>query len=307
AAASRASNEYQFQLERASLVSALVPASKELRELTDIAARNNFYSAEADEHDTQVVQFLRRHIKHVIYIVKENRTFDQVLGDLSNGSNGDRNLTQFGQSLTPNNHRLATNFVTLDNFMNPGDGSMDGWSWAMQRRVTNTEAITQQINYAAVNRGLSYESEGTNRNVPVNFGTVAGRDAASGVAGTTNYSNASAALPGGTVNLLPGVGNHASTDAPFGIQGGYIFNAVLRAGGTVRNYGFLVNNIGSIGSKAAPVRDPFAAGIVQVAPLDPSLSPLTDVYFRGYDQNYPDLWRYNEWKREFDEFVASGK
>jgi hypothetical protein len=81
---------------------------------------------------------------------------------------------------------------------------------------------------------------------------------------------------------------------------------VLQAGGTVRNYGFLVNNIGSIGTKAAPVSNPFAAGVVQVAPLDPALAPLTDVYFRGYDQNYPDLWRYNEWKREFDQFVANG-
>jgi hypothetical protein len=196
--------------------------------------------------------------------------------------------------------------VTLDNFMNPGDGSMDGWSWSLQGRVTNTEALTQQINYAAVNRGLSYESEGANRNVPVNWATVAQRDAAAGVAGTTNYSNASAALLGGTANLLTGIGNHASTDAPFGIQGGYIFNAVLQAGGTVRNYGFLVNNIGSIGTRTAPVRDPFAANIIQVAPLDPALAPFTDVYFRGYDQNYPDLWRYNEWKREFDQFVANG-
>ena len=43
-----------------------------------------------------------------------------------------------------------------------------------------------------------------------------------------------------------------------------------------------------------------------MAPLDPALAPFTDVYFRGYDQNYPDLWRYNEWKREFDQFVAKG-
>ena len=43
-----------------------------------------------------------------------------------------------------------------------------------------------------------------------------------------------------------------------------------------------------------------------MAPLDPALAPFTDVYFRGYDQNYPDLWRYNEWKREFDQFVANG-
>ena len=305
-AAANASNQYQFQLERASLVSAPVPAASDLPLLTAQVAQNNLYSAVPVANDTNVMNFLRGRIKHVIYIVKENRTFDQILGDLTNGANGDPTLTQFGKRITPNFHNLATRFVTLDNFMDPGDGSMDGWSWALQGRVTNTETITQQLNYASVNRGLSYESEGANRNVPVNFPTVAQRDAAAGVAGTTNYSAASAGLPGGTINLLPGTGNHASSDAPFGIQKGYIFNAVQQAGGTVRNYGFLVNNIGSIGTIAAPVSDPYAANIVQVAPLEPSLAAMTDVYFRGYDQSYPDLWRYNEWKREFDQFVAGG-
>jgi YVTN family beta-propeller protein len=305
AAAARASNQYQFQLERASLVSAPVPSPFDLPTLTAKVAQNNFYGAEPVEGDAEVMHFLRKHIKHVIYIVKENRTYDQILGDLGNGANGDPGLTQFGASITPNFHNLSTQFVTLDNFTDPGDGSMDGWSWALQGRVTNTETITQQINYAFVNRGLSYESEGANRNVPVNLATVAQRDAAGGPAGTTNYSAASAGLPGGTANLLTGTGNHASSDAPFGIQNGYIFDAVLQAGGTVRNYGFLVNNIGSIGTKAAPVSDPFTSNIVQVAPLAPSLAPLTDVFFRGYDQNYPDLWRYNEWKREFDAYVTN--
>jgi YVTN family beta-propeller protein len=305
AAAARASNQYQFQLERASLVSAPVPTFADLPELTEKVAQNNFYSAEPVEDDAEVMRFVRKRIKHVIYIVKENRTFDQILGDLGNGSNGDSGLTQFGASITPNFHNLATKFVTLDNFTDPGDGSMDGWSWALQGRVTNTETLTQQINYAFVNRGLSYESEGANRSVPVNLPTVAQRDAAAGPAGTTNYSTASAGLPGGTANLLTGTGNHASSDAPFGIQNGYIFDAVLQAGGTVRNYGFLVNNIGSIGTKALPVSDPFTANIIQVAPLAPSLAPLTDRFFRGYDQNYPDLWRYNEWKREFDMYVTN--
>ena len=304
--ASATSNQYQFQLERASLVSAPVPLSTDLPALTAQVAQNNLYSATPVANDAAVMAFLRNRIKHVIYIVKENRTYDQILGDLGNGANGDPTLTQFGKRITPNFHNLASRFVTLDNFMDPGDGSMDGWSWALQGRVTNTETITQQLNYAYVNRGVSYESEGANRNVPVNFPTVAQRDAAAGVAGTTNYSTASAGLPGGTANLLTGTGNHASSDAPFGIQKGYIFNAVQQAGGTVRNYGFLVNNIGSIGTIAAPVIDPFGAGIVQVAPLEPSLSSLTDVYFRGYDQSYPDLWRYNEWKREFDQYVGNG-
>jgi YVTN family beta-propeller protein len=304
AAAAKASNQYQFQLERASLLTARVPHAGELERLTERVAENNFYG-QSYEHDRKVMGFLHERIQHVIYIVKENRTFDQVLGDLGNGSNGDRSITQFGQSITPNQHRLASQFVTLDNFMDPGDGSMDGWSWSLQGRVTNAETITQQINYAFVDRGLSYESEGANRGVPVNWATVDQRNAVSGPAGSTAYSQATATLPGGTFNVLTGTGNHASTDAPYGVQGGYIFSAVLKAGGTVRNYGFLVNNIGSIGTIAAPVKDPFAANQVQVAPLEPSLATMTDVYFRGYDQNYPDLWRYNEWKREFDQFVTN--
>ncbi len=168
-AAANASNEYQFQLERASLVSAPVPSPSDLPLLTAKVAQNNSYSATPVAGDATVMAFLRSHIKHVIYIVKENRTFDQILGDLSNGADGDPSRTQFGKRITPNFHALASRFVTLDNFMDPGDGSMDGWSWALQGRVTNTETITQQLNYAFVNRGLSYESEGSNRNVPVNL------------------------------------------------------------------------------------------------------------------------------------------
>jgi YVTN family beta-propeller protein len=306
AAAAAGSNEYQFQLERASLVSAAAPTWEDLPVLTAKVAQNNFYSAEPNEEDEEVIRFLRHRIKHVIYLIKENRTFDQVLGDLNNGSNGDPKLTVFGAAITPNFHALAKNFVTLDNFTDPGDGSMDGWSWGLQGRVTNTETITQQINYAFVNRGLSYESEGANRNVPVNWPTVAQRDAVAGPAGTTNYSTASAGVTGGTANLLTGDGNHASSDAPFGDQEGYIFDAVLQAGKTVRNYGMLVNNIGRIVINGNPVSDPFSAGEIQVGPLKPSLAPFTDVYYRGYDQNYPDLWRYNEWKREFDLYVKNG-
>src|SRR4029077_14163319 len=151
AAAARASNQYQFQLERASLVSASVPTTHELGDLTDQVAKNNGYSSDLAKKDDEVMDVLSKRIKHVIYVVKENRTFDQVLGDLTNGANGDASLTQFGQALTPNFHRMARQFVTLDNFTDPGDGSMDGWAWSLQGRVTNTETITQQINYAFVN------------------------------------------------------------------------------------------------------------------------------------------------------------
>src|SRR5262249_21415596 len=202
AVAAAASNQYQFQLERASLVSAPVPTGDSLDHLTQLVAANNFYAPESSR-DKAVMSFLHRHIKHVIYIVKENRTYDQILGDLS-AANGSSGLTQFGEKITPNFHNISRQFVTLDNFTDPGDGSMDGWSWSLQGRVTNTETITQQINYAFVNRGLSYESEGMNRNVAVNFEAVAMRDSASGPVGTTNYTNATSSLPGGTGNVLTG-------------------------------------------------------------------------------------------------------
>jgi YVTN family beta-propeller protein len=305
----RSNNQYQFQIEHASLVSAQVPDADDLSDLTSQVAANNGYRPEASEEDKRVMEFLHRKIKHVIYIVKENRTFDQILGDLGNGSNGDPSLALFGKSVTPSFHSMARNFVTLDNFMDPGDGSMDGWSWSMRGRVTNTETLTQQINYARVNRGLSYEGEGQNRNIPSNLNTTDARNFFFDPTGlTTPYSTLTSSLSGGTENILAGDGDHAATDGPSGYQQGYIFNAVLNAGGTVRNYGWLANTPGSIGTKANPISDPFAAHVVQTTTANQLLfeNQLYDPYFRAYDQSYPDVWRFNEWNREFQQFVANG-
>ncbi len=304
-----ANNQYQFQLEHATLVSAKVPSADDLGDLTEQVAKNNAYEDGARESDREVMRFLKSKIKHVIYIVKENRTFDQILGDLGNGSNGDPSLTLFGKLVTPNFHSMASNFVTLDNFMDPGDGSMDGWSWSMRGRVTNTETITQQENYARVNRGLSYEGEGQNRNVPVNLKTTAERDFFFDPSGaTTPYSAITSGLKGGTANLLAGDGDHAATDGPAGYQQGYIFNAVLNAGGTIRNYGWMANTPGSIGTIANPISDPFTAGVVQTTAANEVIASngFYDPYFRAYDQAYPDLWRFNEWNREFQQFVVNG-
>jgi len=302
-------NQYQFQLEHASLVSAAVPATDDLWDLTSRVAANNGYLAGHSDQDGQVMDFLHSKIKHIIYVVKENRTFDQILGDLGNGSNGDPSLTLFGELATPSFHRMARNFVTLDNFMDPGDGSMDGWSWSMRGRVTNTETITQQENYARVNRGLSYEGEGQNRNIPSNLKSVAARDLFFDPTGATlPYSNATSTLKGGTPNILAGDGDHAATDGPTGYQQGYIFNAVLNAGGTIRNYGWMANTPGSIGTIANPISDPFAAGVIQTTAANQIINEnnFYDPYFRAYDQAYPDVWRFNEWNREFQQFVANG-
>ncbi len=68
-------------------------------------------------------------IRHVIYIMKENRTYDQILGDLGTG-NGDPSLTLFPEKVTPNHHKLAREFVLFDNFFVNADVSAEGWFWS---------------------------------------------------------------------------------------------------------------------------------------------------------------------------------
>ena len=75
-------------------------------------------------------------IDHVVYIIKENRTYDQLFGDLTRG-NGDPSLVLFGRDVTPNQHRLAEEFVLLDNFYATGGNSADGHQWLTQANETD--------------------------------------------------------------------------------------------------------------------------------------------------------------------------
>ena len=74
--------------------------------------------------------------KHVLYIIKENRTYDQVLGDLPSG-NGEKELCIFGDSITPNQHQLARNFILLDNYYASGKCSAEGHQWTDAAMVTD--------------------------------------------------------------------------------------------------------------------------------------------------------------------------
>jgi hypothetical protein len=97
-------------------------------------------------------------IKHVFYIIKENRTYDQVLGDIKEG-NGDPSLVLFGEKTTPNLHRLAKEFVLLDNFYCDGEVSADGHNWSMGAYATDYLEKHWPTNYG--HRGGEYDAEGT--------------------------------------------------------------------------------------------------------------------------------------------------
>jgi len=97
-------------------------------------------------------------IKYVFYIIKENRTYDQVLGDIKEG-NGDSSLVLFGEKITPNQHKLAKEFVLLDNFYCDGEVSADGHNWSMGAYATDFIEKNWPTNYGG--RGGDYNGEGT--------------------------------------------------------------------------------------------------------------------------------------------------
>jgi YVTN family beta-propeller protein len=96
-------------------------------------------------------------VKHIFYVIKENRTYDQVLGDIPEG-NGDPGLVLFGENITPNQHALAREFVLLDNFYVNGEVSADGHNWTMGAYATDFLEKTWPTSYGG--RGGTYPGEG---------------------------------------------------------------------------------------------------------------------------------------------------
>ena len=123
-----------------------VPDEATLLKMTDIVSQNNSLPKTLKDQSLSggnlkqvaLPQFPGQpsFLKHVVYIIKENRTYDQVFGDMHQG-NGDTSLVQFGRRVTPNHHKLAENFVLMDNFYCSGTLSADGHQWTDEAYVTD--------------------------------------------------------------------------------------------------------------------------------------------------------------------------
>ncbi|MGA0602298.1 hypothetical protein ACO2Q3_16440 [Caulobacter sp. KR2-114] len=292
----RSMNEYVWQREKAGFLALPTPTPAQLGALTRQVAQNDHLPRLQAPADDAVMAFLRQHIHHVIYVVKENRTYDQVLGDLEVG-NGDPRLAVFGRALTPNQHALARQFVDLDAFFDSGESSNTGWNWTTAARTTDFVEREAPVNYAE--RGLQYDEEGNNRNLNM---------------GLTSSAERHAANPMGPEDpdVLPGARDVAAPDGPDGAEGrGYIWDAALKAGVSVRNWGFygdLRRYEAADPAVRIPLeREPWKSGLKVFTPAKTALMAITDPYFRGFDQAFPDYWRFQEWSREFDGFAASGQ
>ncbi len=123
-----------------------VPDKNGLKSMTKTVKKNNAYTRMMEELNKKgsnsmrlpvpVLPGQKSHFKHVVYIIKENRTYDQVFGDMPEG-NGDTTLLMFGEKVTPNHHALAREFVLLDNFYCSGVLSADGHQWTDEAYATD--------------------------------------------------------------------------------------------------------------------------------------------------------------------------
>jgi len=123
-----------------------VPGRQGLRKMTETVHLNNSYAEMLEDISGKTgnrrkvpvpaIPTQSSYFKHVVYIIKENRTYDQVFGDLPQGD-GDTSLVEFGREVTPNHHLLAETFVLLDNFNCSGILSADGHQWTDEAYATD--------------------------------------------------------------------------------------------------------------------------------------------------------------------------
>jgi YVTN family beta-propeller protein len=272
----------------------------------------------------RMMSFLQQKIDHVIYIIKENKTYDQVLGDLPRG-NGDPSLTEFPQPVTPNHHNLALTFGLLDNFYDSGMVSGDGWGWSTYAQTTDYNEKTIAVNYGNGGNGVTYDAEGTTRLIGEGLPDSAPEPSQFTVRLTTLLD------PTGSSSILPGT---KDVNAPFGSAkfapnsdpdgdgdannqfsaeavGGHLWDSALRSSKTVRNYGFFIDGAYYVTTQADPTKPdpvlkvylpisptPFASGLPQAVAVEPELRDKTDLFYRGFDQNNADTYLFHEWQRD---------
>lgn len=239
-------------------------------------------------------------IHHVIYIIKENRTYDQVFGDLA-GANGDPSLTMYGEEITPNQHKLARQFGILDNFYDSGEVSGDGHVWSTSASNSDYNEKTWPIAYRG--KEHTYDSEGT-----LLSGVSAEDEIPDAGEPTGGYLWKDFARHGVTyrhygefiVSRWCNEKNNAEEPAsgPPKAAGENCARDVIRKGEP------LENNVGD--PRGGPSPYPWAIPILaKNVASEVELQGHFDPHFPDFEVAYPDQLRADEFLNEFHEFVTA--
>jgi YVTN family beta-propeller protein len=241
-------------------------------------------------------------IRHVIYIIKENRTYDQVFGDLKPG-NGDHTLVMFGEDVTPNQHALARQFGIADNFYCSGEVSGDGHVWSTAAITSDYTEKTWQIGYRGDEHTYDYEGE-VAHGLPLEEGLPDVNEPATGYLwgnverhGLTHRNYGEYVQTQWCDEVL--AHNSANEGARLGAGEGC--NAK-----SVRQGERLPSNVGEPHGSASPWPWLVPLPARNVA-TKPELRGHFDPLFPDFRIDYPDQLRVDEFLNEFEQFVEARK
>jgi hypothetical protein len=238
-------------------------------------------------------------IHHVIYILKENRTYDQIFGDLPVGD-GDPSLTMFGADITPNEHKLALQFGVLDNFYDSGEVSGDGHLWSTAATTSDYNEKTWPIAYRGKERTYDFGGAVAD-DLPLEKGIPDVDDPGTGFLwDSLSRQGASYRIYG---EFVEGVWcKDEKTDTP--MQGTPSAAKAACPTAAVRKGDPLPANLGN--PRGGPSPWPWPVPLFkEVRPEKAALRGHFDPSFPDFNTDYPDQLRADEFLREFDEFVKA--
>jgi DNA-binding beta-propeller fold protein YncE len=270
-----------------------------LPKLTETVVRSNGMRALQDAITFRSGQ---NPIRHVIYIIKENRTYDQILGDLKPGD-GDPSMCMYGEDITPNEHKLARQFGILDNFFDSGEVSGNGHVWSMAAITSDYTEKTWEIGYRSGERLYDYEGEVSN-GYPLLQGAPDVNEPGTG------YIWANVARNGLTHRNYgefvatewcqifpdPKSSSQSTQEGTSQPPGQTCKPAIIRRGEP------LPDNVGQPHGSPSPWPWPIPRIARDVA-TKPELEDHFDPRFPDFELNYPDQLRADEFLNEFEAFV----
>jgi DNA-binding beta-propeller fold protein YncE len=238
-------------------------------------------------------------IRHVIYVLKENRTYDQILGDLPVGD-GDPSLTMYGADITPNEHKLALQFGVLDNFYDSGEVSGDGHIWSTASTTSDYNEKNWPIAYRSKER--TYDADGTVADeLPLEHGIPDIDDPGTGFLWDNLAKNQlTYRIYGEFIHAIWCKHDKVSTPkegtpSPF---------SAVCPSSEIKKGDRLPPNLGHPSGGTSPW--PWAIPVLKtMRPTKAALRGHFDPLFPDFNTDYPDQLRADEFLREFDEFVKA--
>jgi DNA-binding beta-propeller fold protein YncE len=280
-------------------------AMKNLKAATEQVIQSNLLN-----DDSGTIQFAggKNPIKHVIYVIKENRTYDQIFGDLKAG-NGDASLTMYGNDITPNEHKLALQFGVLDNFYDSGEVSGDGHVWSTAAITTDYNEKNWPITYRGRERtydfeGMVAEEYPLERGVPNIDSPQTGYLWANAATHHLSYRDYGEFISTEFCIEPREPGQPASKERPSPSEtapGGACEHKVVKYGEPLSQ---------GVNTEAKTAASPYPWDIPNmkrsVATM-PELRDHSDLRFASFNVDYPDQLRTDEFLREFEGFVQARK